>query len=269
MKFRFPQSETSAGSGDWRRLQFFPVARTARKATKVTRICLDLEDSFDESLRKIQKVQLFVVTRRRNAWHQTTNTVYKSDPSAALHSSMRAAARAAERWRKQGSAFAILEVPGLLLYGDQSRVALTEFHSKNPFSGWNSLNRNWLRRGSKLRQAEASLSRDDPPRLLESRGVSGHRDWKHPRPSAYSFLSVELKANERPAQLRPRAEFLVWESVAVGTEYLLDWNSKETAVSARGVNAVLKHYREVNRPSYVSRSESSREGRNAGWNATS
>lgn len=77
----------------------------------------------------VRAARLYLLTRERNAWHNTTSRRYKGP--ASLTASLEQAKREAERWRAQGSSFTIQQVPAVLLIGEEMRVAITESLSRH------------------------------------------------------------------------------------------------------------------------------------------
>lgn len=189
-----------------------------------------------ESLTALRGTRFYVVTRTRNAWHATTVKHYRGETS--LNETFFAATVAAEGWRAQGSTFVIEQVPGILLVGETTRVAMVEFHSSSSFSGWALTNAPVLKRGVSLRHAAEALG--------------ANSSWETPRPDAASWvsglprkrLSILDAADYRPESLGS-AHFMQWTSYV--DEGSLAWHRHIGRHDGSGVRRVVRAYRQVNR----------------------
>lgn len=177
-----------------------------------------------EHLSRIVPAYFYITTRERNAWHSTTSVQYRGQTS--LTCTLAGAKKVAEGWRAQGSAFSIQQVPGLHLMSEWTDVATVEFHSNDSYSAWDEKYVEAIRPGSRLRD------------VLDALGPEGR--WRGIRPTAHSFVSGVLDADDVAEPLGTRAVFRAWSSHSFGGDNLLAWSEQSGRHKAPGVRRIAR-----------------------------
>ncbi|MCT9002963.1 hypothetical protein [Microbacterium memoriense] len=185
---------------------------------------VNYRDLDGEHLSRIVPAYFYITTRERNAWHSTTSRQYRGQTS--LTCTFAGAKKVAEGWRAQGSAFAIQQVPGLHLMSEWADVAIVEFHTNDSYSAWDHSYAEALQPGSGLRD------------VLNALGAAGH--WRAIPPSAHSFVTGVLDADEVAEPLGARAVFRAWSSLSLGSDYVLGWSEHPGRHKAPGVRRIAK-----------------------------
>ena len=187
-------------------------------------------DSSDLLL-ELGTASLFVVTRQRTAWWGTESRQYRGP--ASLESSFRDADTVAESWRARGSAFTIQEVPALIAYSDERRVAIVEFHSDSSFGQLylNELTRKSLRAGTPIANA--------------IRVLTSSENWKEPRPDDHSFISRRLRDDESVTALASTGNLRKWDSIFNAGQ--MSWIAGAGRHRSEGARAVRRAFLNANR----------------------
>lgn len=184
----------------------------------------------DQTLQSVEGVVYFLVMRDRFAWgHEVRH--YRRETS--LTTTRQAARRVAEGWRSAGSNFTILQVPGLLLTTEQHRIALTEFHTGDSYSGWDSAGRNVLRVGTAIDTVIAALGFD---------GTWSRRR----RPSRESFVSRIIDDDPAPEPLSDSDSFRVMTSTFSGATKPITWDHRPGWHNSNGVRRIVSEFGRVN-----------------------
>jgi len=195
-----------------------------------------LGEGAQDPLRSVMPAALFIVTRQRNAWHGTESRQYKGPTS--LTTTLSAAKKVGEGWRRQGSQFTIQEIPGLLIASHHSRYALVEFHSSNSFGTWRGDPVEYLRPGIPLRSVLDAF--------LDFTGY--YSKWTAPRPSPDSLVSRRLQEGEIPLLLEPGANLRAWSSEFIGADYLIYWREQKGRHKPDGTLKIADTFLELSRP---------------------
>lgn len=184
----------------------------------------------EEALQALVPAYFYVTTRQRNAWWGVQSSQYRGPTS--LTCALSEAKEVAEGWRKQGSAFTIQRVPGILVISENGvAVGAVEFHSNNSYSSWDRVGARQLRVGTPL------------PRVLHALGPGGV--WRGAPPSEDSFISARVTERDHVERMGNRASFRAWTSQSYGGSYWLGWTERPGRHEAPGVRRIVRTSKEV------------------------
>ncbi|MDQ0665396.1 hypothetical protein QFZ35_003894 [Arthrobacter ulcerisalmonis] len=83
----------------------------------------------------VRRSAVHLLTARHNAWHSTTTNLYRTN--AATFTTASSARRAAERQRKAGTYFVIVEIPSLVFDLGERSLVVTQLNVSPLFKSWN------------------------------------------------------------------------------------------------------------------------------------
>lgn len=83
----------------------------------------------------VRRSAVNLLTARHNAWHSTTTNLYRTN--AATFTTASSARRAAERQRKSGTYFVIVEIPSLVFDLAERSLVVTQLNVSPLFKSWN------------------------------------------------------------------------------------------------------------------------------------
>ena len=173
----------------------------------------------------VRAVKMFLVHRGRNAWHSTWSLRYLQGH---MHLSLESAKAHAERERKQGSVFYVVEIASLAAISDGKAMLISELNESEAFSG---VRPEELRRLNELVRLK-SLAFDQILTVLRHGTIVWtQRSQNSEVVSLYSESVTELQP------LTSESQLLRHRSRSAGPTYFLQWSSE---ISAYGTAALLK-----------------------------
>lgn len=150
--------------------------------------------------------KVYFLCEGHNAWWGTWSSHFLTDGS--LHTSLESAKKHAEKQRIQGRVFTIHEIPAIFMDTNEKVIYIAAINqSKEPFSV--------CRRVSYVNFYQ-----------LKTRLIMENNTNRYPK---FIFASLDCK-NLIPSILPVDGDFYTYKSVAVGTEYLLNYTSRKEEV---------------------------------------
>ena len=168
---------------------------------------------------EVRAVRMFLVHRGRNAWHTTWSLRYLP---GYMHLSLESAKSHAERERKQGNVFYVVEIASLAAISDGKAILISELNESDAFSGVSS---DELQRLNELVRLK-SLAFDQILTVLRHGTIVWTQRSKDSEVvSLYSESVTELQPLTLESQL------LRHQSQSAGPTYLLQWSSESSTYS--------------------------------------
>lgn len=180
---------------------------------------------------EIKAGSLYYIYRGRNAWHSTWVTHYHE---GCMSSSLATAKQVAERWRAQGSVFIIREQPTLIFVTGTGTLAVTEINTERPAGNLAS------RRGAEpaLREIQERLSSREPPTTVDQIAslliAAAKYSWSPLCPPKSLILLASGSSSHEIQRLRTR-NLKSWASSSFGSQYLLSWSERPSAIKPGAV----------------------------------
>lgn len=192
--------------------------------------------------------KIYHVREGRNAWHATWVVSYQKN---SFFSSYKAAKECAENLRKSGSVFIILEIPCLVLRGENKIVFIIEANEKEPLSTHIFAN--------KISQLNLSILEDYSERLnflpdLVKGFMPSSFAWENKKRMDSVLI---LEHNNNTLKVSKAGNLLFhYVSRAVGSNYLLHWDKFKRETSFDSVSTIAENLSLVMEKDYLHGNES-------------
>jgi hypothetical protein len=183
-------------------------------------------------IESITPVRMFLVHRGRNAWHGTWNLRYLP---GYVHASLESAKAHAERERKQGSVFYVVEIATLSATAGSKTLLISELNEDEAFGG---VRLNALAELNDLVRLR-TLSFDQLLTVMRyGNSVSQQRSENS------EVMSLFFDGPSDLVPLTPDSSLRLHESKSVGPTYYLSWSSLESVYTTQALFNVLRVLRQ-------------------------
>lgn len=198
-------------------------------------------DLSDALVVQVETARVALLIAGRNAWHSTWVSRYRT--TSAMFGDVKAAKRAAEPLRKQGTQFSVREVPALVLRSWASTLVLLDFHTENCFASY----RPYGTASTDFWRGLYQSPTPDPWRAGMSlkQAVDNFRDrsayWEHyPQPSHHSLLVGAVSEPRELNRSSHQKKLAGFRSSPQGVGWPLAWSAMSVRYSWRGTYALAK-----------------------------
>lgn len=188
------------------------------------------------SVTSARAVLLYHSIYGRNAWHSTWVRKYSE---GSITTTLKDAKNYAERGRKPGSQFSIIELPAVEILSNEDTFFIVHINTQSPFKGCmtkkaldglknktGATKPGFLRSGSCLAQALYTLTPLSPY-------------WTENPGPKNSIIILNGSEDEKPSSL-PSRKLIEWQSKTFGKKFYLGWTPLTNSRGSSAVKRVVK-----------------------------